>query len=207
MGGAASVGAGRGHAWTGLLAGATLLVACARPGWEPGAPGPFDVVVPQGWAVVRNTRALGNRELVLRSRDGRATFALAWVRLDARARALPLDLLAETRALEQGRSVGFVNVIDDLRWIVLDERPAVAVTGRSTWRPVSEPVASAAQEGTFSLVVVRSDERLALLLLSAPSGELDAYTGDLAVLLDGFRLLQTPRPEHIPLPDAEPGTE
>jgi len=183
---------------------AALLSACAHPAWEPGGTGPFDVVVPGGWAEVRNVRLLGNRELVLRSPDGRATFAVAWVRLDSHARAMPLDLLAEVRALEQGRAVGFVNVIDDIRWIVLDDRPAVAVTGRSTWRPVGDAaVRSDAQDGAYSLVVTRAEDRLLLALLSAPAAEIDAYTVDLAVLLDGLRLLRTPHPAIVPLPDAD----
>ena len=181
-----------------------LLGACVRPAWEPGGGGPFDLVAPGGWTEVRNRRVLGNREVVLRSPDGRATFAVAWVRLDPRSRAMPLDLLAEVRALEQGRAVGFVNVIDDIRWIVLDDRPAVAVTGRSAWRPVKDAEGRPdAQAGAYSLVAARTEDRLLLALLSAPAGELDAYTADLAVLLDGLHLLRAPRPAIEPLPDAE----
>ena len=182
---------------------ATVLGACARPSVGSRVTEPFRIDAPDGWRAVRSHGVFGNREVVFASPDGRATCAFAWVRLDAASRSMPLDLLAEVRALEQGRSVGFVNVVDDVRWIVLDDRPAVAVTGRSVWRPVaSAGAATTAQEGAFSLVVTRTTDRMALVLVSAPSGELDSYVVDLAMFLDGFHILAEPAPAIAPLPDA-----
>lgn len=165
-----------------------LLLAGCVAAWRPDAPRRFDVALPDGWEVTRNVRVLDNDLLAARAPDGSAVVSVELIRSDRRSRELPLDLIAETRALQRGRVLGFENT----RWrtdqIVIDGREAWAVTGRRAWRFV---------ESDTTLVVTRTRTHVVLLTLDTPPGGLGEATPAWAGVLESFRLLRD-----RPTPDA-----
>lgn len=166
-----------------------LLAGCAAA-WRPDAPRRFDLDLPEGWVVTRNMRVLDNDLFAARSPAGDAVVSIELIRSDRRSRRLPLDLLAETRALHRGRAFGYENT----RWrtdhVVVDGREAWAVTGRRTWRFV---------ESDYSLVVTRTGSHVALLTLDTPVGGLDPATAAWSGVLESFRLLHAPLALDAPL--------
>ncbi|MDP2308130.1 MAG: hypothetical protein Q8P18_19070 [Pseudomonadota bacterium] len=163
------------------------LLGCVAA-WRPDAPGRFDLVVPDGWTITQNRRWLGNDVFVLVEPAARATITIQLLRVDAASADVPLDLLAETRALSMGRTLGVVNSRSEMHHIALDDHEAWAVTGRRKWQFV---------EGDYTAVFARVGPHVAAITLQAPAGQLDT------VLLGWSIVLQTLRFPRDPIsPDA-----
>jgi hypothetical protein len=187
--------------------GAALLLAACAPAWRAGG-GTFDLAVPPGWTVVGNHRFLGNRELRLRSPDGRGTLHLQWIREDRTTEDVPLPSLLELRALEMGRGAGFESVIDHEEWIELDDRAAFACTGRTRWTRATQgrpPEERSPHDGAFALVASRVPPHVLWVTLAAPAGSLDGHASAFALLLESLRAGDpaSQRPLEA-LPDMEP---
>lgn len=159
-----------------------FLLACAAA-WHPGAPRRFDLEIPPGWRVRRNQTWFGNDQLILDEPTLRASIAIELVRSDRRADQLPLDLLAESRALSMGRALGVESGRTHLDQIELDGREAWAVTGRRRWQFV---------EADFSTVVARAGGHVVTVTLTAPVGELDHALTGWALVLDTLRFPRAP---------------
>ncbi len=170
-----------------------LLLGCAAA-WRPDAPGRFDLDVPGGWRITRNHRWFGNDVLELADPAARATITVELVHADARSRQLPLDLLAETRALSMGRSMGIENGRSHLHQIDLDGHEAWAVTGRRRWQFV---------EADYSTIITRAGRHVAQITLQAPAGQLDRALPAWSTVLETFRFPQDPVPADAPLFDPE----
>lgn len=154
-----------------------LLFGCAAA-WRPDAPGRFDLVVPPGWEVATNRRTFGTHVLGLKSDAARATITVALLPDDTPARALPLELVAESRALTSGRALGIESGRSHLHQIDLDGHEAWAVTGRRRWQFV---------EADYTSVYARVGRHLAEITLQAPVGELDRALPAWAIVLDSLR--------------------
>ena len=134
--------------------GLVLLQACLaalRP------QGTVVVEPPSGWAVVRNYRFLSS-EFVAFS-DGVSRIDIQVVPMDRRSARLPLDLVAEARAMNGARGMGVSNVAWRTDHIVIDGREAWAVTGRRTWMFA---------RADFTLAVVALGRKACLLSLHVP---------------------------------------
>lgn len=153
------------------------LYACA-PALRVGGDGPIDVTVPPGWRVARNVAAFGGATVALVAPDGQANVTLQLVRDTPRARAMPLDLLAETRAFYMGRTVGYESSVVRLDEIEVAGRSAWAATGTVRWHQAS---------GDYSLVALRTDRHVAFVTLVAPTGGLNASLPAWTVVLDTLR--------------------
>jgi hypothetical protein len=170
-----------------------LLTACAAA-WRPDAPGRFDLAVPTGWEITRNKRFFGNDFLTLASRDLRSTITVELVRSDPAARRLPLDLLAEVRALSMGRTLGVESTRVGLHQIDVDDHEAWAVTGsrRTTW-----------SSADYSTIIAWVGPHLAQITLTTPAGELDRALPAWAGFLASVRFPLDPLPADRPLFDPE----
>jgi hypothetical protein len=173
-----------------LLAWATTCAAACVPAWHPDHPHRFDVTVPPGWTVTRNARWFGNDFFTLANAQARAEITLDVVRGDRTTAALPLDLLAETRALSVGRKLGITSGETHLDQIVLDGHEAWAVTGRRRWQFVT---------ADFSAVVARVGHHVVMLTLQAPVGHLDDAAAGWSVVLDTLRFPHDRIPADAPL--------
>lgn len=178
-----------------MIAALPLLIACAAA-WRPDAPRRFDLAPPPGWEVRRNARVLGNEFLTLVAPEGDAAIHVELVRLDARSRRLPADMLAETRALDQGRALGFENALWRLDRIGLDGHEAWAATGRRRFHQSSND---------YTLVVARTRSHVVMLSLTAPVGGLAAATPAWSGVLESFRLPRDPVPDDVPFWDPDDG--
>jgi len=170
-----------------------LLLGCIAA-WRPDAPGRFDLDVPAGWVVTRNRTWIGNDVLELSNAEMRATITLELISADAASRRLPLDLLAETRALSMGRALGIESGRSHLHQIDLDGHEAWAVTGRRRWQFV---------EADYSTVIARAGRHVAQLTLQAPAGELDRALPAWMVVLDTLRFPLDPVRPDAPLFDPD----
>lgn len=166
-----------------------LLLGCVRA-WHADHPGRFDLDPPSGWSVTRNTRFFGNDFFTLRAPTAPVTVSIECIRLDARSRRLPPDLLAETRALHMGRALGVDNVGWRMDRIDVDGHEAWAMTGRRTWH---------AAEADFTLLAVRLRDHVAFVTLQTPVGGLGAATPAWAGLLESLRFPRDPVAPDAPL--------
>ncbi|MES2645008.1 MAG: hypothetical protein V4850_36315 [Myxococcota bacterium] len=164
------------------------LLGCAAA-WRPGVPGRFDLVVPDGWSITENRRWLGNDVFTLADPAARATISIQLVRVDAPSADVPLDLLAEARALSMGRSLGVVNSRSDMHQIAVDGHEAWAVTGRRRWQFV---------EGDYTAVFAHVGRHLAAVTLQTPSGALDRSLRGWAIVLESLRFPRDPVPADAP---------
>lgn len=158
------------------------LLGCAAA-WRPGAPGRFDLVVPEGWTITQNRRWLGNDVLVLVEPAARATITIHLVRVDAPSADVPLDLLAETRALSMGRSLGVVNSRSQMHHIAIDDHEAWAVTGRRRWQFA---------EADYTAVFAHVGGHVAAITLHSPTGQLDSVLRGWATVLESLRFPRDP---------------
>jgi hypothetical protein len=159
-----------------------LLLGCAAA-WRPDAPGRFDLAVPAGWEVTRNTRFLGTHVLAMANDGARATITVALVPGAAGARDVPLDLVAESRALTSGRALGIQSGRTRLHQIALDGHEAWAVTGRRRWQFV---------EADYTAIYARVGPHLAEITLQTPAGQLDRSLTAWATVLDSLRFPRDP---------------
>ncbi len=164
------------------------LIGCAAA-WRPDAPGRFDLRVPDGWTITQNRRWLGTDVFTMSDPAARATISLQLVHADAGSAGLPLDLLAEARALSMGRELGVENSREEMHQIALDGHEAWAVTGRRRWKFVT---------ADYTAVFARVGARVAALTFQAPSGELDASLLGWSVVLDTLRFPRDPVPPDAP---------
>lgn len=167
------------------------LLACAAA-WHPGAPKRFDVVVPDGWSITRNRTWLGNDTLALAQPDVRATITIELVHADARSRVVPLDLLAEARALSTGRALGVESDRTHMHQLALDGHEAWAVTGRRRWHFAA---------ADYTAVYTRVGGHVAVISLVAPAGKLDTAAGAWTVVLETLRFPRDEVPEDAPIFD------
>jgi hypothetical protein len=173
---------------------ALLLLGCAAAWHPPG--GRLDLDVPAGWTVTRNRRWFGEDYLTLADPKAHASITLDLVRPDRGTEPLPLDLLAETRVLAEGRAFGVETARSRLDHVVLDGHEAWAITGRRRWHFVT---------ADYSAIVARVGRRLAVLTLQAPAGHLDDVAPAWGVVLDTLRFPEDPVAADAPLfaPDAD----
>ncbi len=169
------------------------------PAWHPPAShaqdaGRFDLAVPAGWEVSRNRRWFGNDSFRLDNSTSRSTISLQLIRSDSASRRIPLDLLAETRALSTGRSLGIESAATRMDHVALDGHEAWAVTGQRRWRLVTSD---------FSTVVARVGDHVAILTLEAPRDGLNAAAGAWSVVLDSLRFPEDPVSTDAPQWDPE----
>jgi hypothetical protein len=158
------------------------LLACA-PALRANGDGWIDVAVPPGWRVARNVAAFGGATVALVAPDGQANVTLQLVRDTPRARELPLDLLAETRAFYMGRTLGYQSSVVRLDEIEVGGRPAWAATGTVRWHQAA---------GDYSLVALRTDRHVAFVTLVAPPGGLNAALPGWTIVLDTLRFPRSP---------------
>lgn len=168
-----------------------LLLACVAA-WRPDAPRRFDLEIPDGWHIRRNQSWFGNDQLILDQPEARASITIELVRSDPRADALPLDLLAETRALSMGRALGIESGRTRMDQIELDGREAWAVTGRRRWQFV---------EADYSTVVARAGRHVVVVTLMAPVGKLDGALTGWALVLGTLRFPRAPVAPDAPIFD------
>lgn len=159
-----------------------LSLGCA-PAWHPPAVGRFDVVVPEGWGIRRNYRALGVDTLEVGA--GAASISVT-IRREGPSSALPLDLVAGVRALSWGRRLGVENAVIAEHEIEVDHRRAAAVTGLRRWRT---------SRTAYTMVYLRAGDRSAELVLHTPEDALDTYAADWGRFLDGFHFTAPPEPD------------
>lgn len=162
----------------------SLLLACAAA-WRPDVAGRFDLQVPTGWSVTHNARSFGNDHLLLSHAGSRSTISIELVVADSDSRRLPLDLLAEVRAVSAGRSLGVENTRERMDQLEIDGHEAWAVTGRRRWRLIT---------ADYTMAVLRVGNRICILTLQAPSGELDAALYAWSIVLSTVRFPL----DHIP---------
>jgi hypothetical protein len=171
------------------MVGILLALGCARA-WHPAASDRFDLDVPPGWTVTRNRRWFGNDFFTIRAPDGGATISVECVRRDRQSDDLPLDLLAETRALYMGR----VFDVENRRWrldqIDVDGHEAWAVTGRRTWHDAS---------ADFSMITLRLSRHVAFVTLQTPPGGLDRQASAWTRVVDSLRFPRDPVPDDAPV--------
>lgn len=170
-----------------------LLLACAA--WRPDAPVRFDLSPPPGWTVARNTRFLGHDELTLVAPEGDASVHVELIPLDARTRRLPLDLIAELRALDRGRKLGVESSLWRMDRIALDGHDAWAATGRRAWHH---------KANDYTLVVSRTRTHAIVLTLQVPPGGLPRATPAWAHVLDAFRITRGRLPDDAPVFEPDP---
>jgi hypothetical protein len=157
-----------------------LLLGCAAA-WRPDRPGPFELVIPPGWALTRNYRFLGSENVVLERGD--AAISLTRRPEHGPAGRLPLDLVAGVRALSWGRRLGVENAVLAEHDLLIDGRRAAAVTGLRRWRT--------ARIG-YTMLVTRTPGHTVEIVLHAPGDSLDGYAADWGAFLDGFHLAASP---------------
>ena len=160
------------------------LLACAAA-WRPGAidRNRFDLALPEGWTVTRNRRVIGNDTLALANPALRSTITIELVHADAASRALPLDLLAEARALSTGRSLGVASDRGAMHQIALDGHEAWAVTGRRRWHfAVAD----------YTAVYTRVGTHVAVISLVAPADGLDRAAGAWTTVLETLHFPRDP---------------
>ncbi|MFN7147823.1 MAG: hypothetical protein ACK4YP_28895, partial [Myxococcota bacterium] len=162
-----------------------FLLGCVAA-WRPDATGRFDLAVPPGWEVTKNRRWFGNDFFVLTDDAARASITIELVRDDASSRRLPLDLLAETRALSMGRSLGIESTRSRLHQIELDGHEAWAVTGTRRWKfAVAD----------YSAVIARAGRHVAQVTLQAPHGQLDRALVGWSIVLETLTFPQDRIPD------------
>ncbi|MDP2315026.1 MAG: hypothetical protein Q8P41_19150 [Pseudomonadota bacterium] len=164
------------------------LLGCVAA-WRPGVPGRFDLVVPEGWTVTQNRRWLGNDVFTLADPAARATISLQLVHADEASARIPLDLLAETRALSMGRELGVENGWGAMHRIALDDHEAWAVTGQRRWKFAA---------ADYTAVFARVGGRVAALTLQAPAGQLDASLRAWSTVLETLRFPLDRVPDDAP---------
>lgn len=157
-------------------------LACA-PALRADGSGVVDLALPPGWSVVRNAAHMGGATVALVDAERQANVTVQLVRDTPSARAMPLDLLAETRALYMGRALGYRSSVQRLDAIELDGREAWAATGQVRWHHAS---------GDFTLVAARAGRHVAFVTLIAPPGELDRSLTAWAIVLDTLRFPAAP---------------
>lgn len=154
-----------------------FLLACAVA-WRPDAVGRFDLQVPPGWTVTHNVRSFGNDHLILSQPELRSTISIELVLADADSRRLPLDLLAEVRAISAGRSLGVENTRGRMDQLDVDGHEAWAVTGRRSWRLIT---------ADYSMVVLRVGNRIGIVTLQSPENSLDRSLVAWSIVLSTLR--------------------
>jgi hypothetical protein len=146
----------------------------------------FDVE--PGWEITRNYRWLGSHHVQLSPAHPTSVLTVDLMRTGRGGEQLPLDLVAEGVVGELGRKLGMRTVATHKHEIVLDGRPAIALTGTRHHGP---------QQVEFTAWVTRTPGHLLIVLLQTPPGQLQAHSRLLQRLLESLEL-----PSEPPPPDA-----
>jgi hypothetical protein len=156
-----------------------FLLACA-PAVSGSVRDRVALTVPDGWRVTRNYRAFGGDNVAMAKE--KAAISL-WVHNDQGIiQDYPLDVVASVRASAYGRSLGVESIAVAEHAVLIDGREAYAITGIRRWR--TSTIA-------YSMVVTRTCDRVAELVLHAPVGQLDVFTRDWGQLLDSVALRES----------------
>ncbi|MED5374714.1 MAG: hypothetical protein VX899_27090 [Myxococcota bacterium] len=174
-----------------------LLTACLAavhpiPGTQPQQLlGQVAFELPQDWEVVVNNRAFGNHHVLLRSPPAQqAVVTIDLVREGRRTRELDLRIVAETYALDRGRSLDIEAKLLAHHQLEVADREAWAVTVQRRHGP---------NEQLASTVALRGSEHLALLTLSTPLEAGVAAAVPWGQILDSFALPGDPVDPNAPI--------
>jgi len=121
--------------------------------------GRVELAVPAGWEVVRNVKGPLGQHVTLHGPHGDA-ITVDLLREDRRSRRLPLSVLVDTYAVEQGRSRGIQSQHIAQHHLSVDDREAFATTVERNIGPHTR---------TASTVGLRGDDVVVFLTLHADS--------------------------------------
>ncbi len=161
---------------------ALALTGCAAA-WRADGGGTVDLEPPPGWAIIRNVRAFGADTVALASADRATSITVSTVRDSPAWREVPLDMIATTRALHMGASLGWRASVGRVDEVEVAGRPAAAATGNLRWHQAS---------ADFSLVAARIPKRVVFVTLVAPPGELDGALAPWSIVLDSLVFPRSP---------------
>jgi hypothetical protein len=168
-----------------------LLLGCAavHPTLDGRVSGRVAMEPPPGWELGANRRAFGSDHVVLMAPDQVTSVTVDLVREGARTRALPLHIVAETYALDHGRSLGIEAALIDVQEIELADRRAVAVTTSRRHGP---------QVVLASTVVARTETHMLLVTLHTLPEADPRIIQDWGALLESVELPFDPPGEEPP---------
>lgn len=138
------------------------------------------LVVPDGWQLTRNHRAFGSDNVAMKRGD--AAISLLVTPDSGIPQGYPLDVFASVRAVAWGRSLGVENTVVAEHAVSVDGREAYAVTGLRRWRTTVIG---------YTMVVTRTCDRVAEVVLHAPPGSLDLHARDWGQVLDSLHLRES----------------
>ncbi len=169
-----------------------FLLACRAVHGVPGVipttvAGPRLVVeVPHGWELDHNRRNPINQHISLLNEAWNSAITIDLVREDRSTRALPLSMVAEGLALEDGRSMGIESDHRATHELEVAEREAWAVTSMQRHGP---------NERLVSTVALRGNEHLVVLVLNTSLDAPPVVVLGWSQVLDTLVLPMDPPPE------------